>query len=373
MTEIRPIRENEVSAAVELADLVFRDSEHSSMGHAFPLVFTAGLGPSHGAFVNGKLVAFMGLVPAVVRVAGARVKAYQLGAVCTHPEERGKGHAGDILNKMLEHMSGTDASLLLVSGDRPLYERAHCYLYGNMRRYTITAEQASKLLAGAEGAELRDLEAADWFELLGVAESRSSGFEQSVSELASMIRSEAYASCVKLKQVVRVAVRDGRIAAFAALAVPKGLETSKVPFTVEWGGDARLAAALLGDAASRYELAQLHCVVPSHETAMNALLTAAAVPFADEKNYGTVRVLDAGRLLTQLQPYLQELGVSFRGTPEEGGELRVGEHTVALDPRQLVSLLFDAEPTVELAPAVKEQLAGRFPLPFPYVAGLNYV
>src|ERR1700724_1990061 len=98
MAEIHQVQGHEMNEAIQLADAVFRDAEQVSMAEAFPLVFSQSLGQSLGAFEQGKLVAFIGIVPAFIKVWLSRLPIYSLGAVCTHPDYRGRGYAGDLLN-----------------------------------------------------------------------------------------------------------------------------------------------------------------------------------------------------------------------------------------------------------------------------------
>ncbi|MDF2719466.1 MAG: acetyltransferase, family, partial [Paenibacillus sp.] len=60
MEEIRLLRPDEFRAAAALADLVFRDADHKSMGDAYPNAFSPSLLQSYGAFVDGSIVSFVG-------------------------------------------------------------------------------------------------------------------------------------------------------------------------------------------------------------------------------------------------------------------------------------------------------------------------
>jgi GNAT superfamily N-acetyltransferase len=81
----------------------------------------------------------MGLVPGLIRVGLACLRLYSFGSVCSHPDHRGKGYAGLLLEQALNHIDRADASLLLVSEDRSLYRRAGCLPFGSVKRYEITS------------------------------------------------------------------------------------------------------------------------------------------------------------------------------------------------------------------------------------------
>lgn len=158
MTEYKLVREQEWSQAVSLADRVFRDDEQKSMAEGFPLVFSPALRQSYGAFEEGRLVAFIGLVPHLIRIGTAILKTFSIGAVCTDPDERGRGHAGRILELVQQHAADAGASLLLVSGARPLYTRAHCYPYGEMHRYGLTPDGVGTVRKLREGITVRGMD-----------------------------------------------------------------------------------------------------------------------------------------------------------------------------------------------------------------------
>src|SRR4051812_20787883 len=91
MIEIRFATNEELKQAADLSDSVFRDAEQPSMGIAFPQIFTSCQNQSIAAFEDGKLVAFMGLVPNIIKIGQAQLFIHSLGSVCTHPEYRKKG------------------------------------------------------------------------------------------------------------------------------------------------------------------------------------------------------------------------------------------------------------------------------------------
>ncbi|MCR8645531.1 GNAT family N-acetyltransferase [Paenibacillus sp. N1-5-1-14] len=377
MTEIRPLHDYEMIEAITLANSIFRDAEQVSMADAFPLVFSENLGQSFGAFEDGKLVAFMGLVPAQIRVGASQFDVYSLGAVCTHPDYRGKGYAGQILDQIKVHISQTGASLLLVSGDRPLYIRAHCYQYSTVKRYLLDPQNIQQIANLSDDITIRELGATDWFKLHQVASARFSRYEQSISELASMIRAQAYASCVKLTHRTLVAEQNGQLIAFAVVSVPTTYVKRRPPFVVEYGGDPRVVASLLKQVVTAYNLDRLDAAIIWHDDVLHESLS--EVPFEAESNYGTVHIVNSERFLTELQPYLNQANAeaaalfNLKNLEQGKCQLTFGEQSFELEPQELVSLIFDTEPNTRLPVDVKQSLATIFPLPFPLVSGLNYV
>ncbi|HEX7065233.1 MAG TPA: GNAT family N-acetyltransferase [Bacillales bacterium] len=377
MTIIRPLNFEELKEAVRLADLVFRDSDQPSMGAAFPNMFSSHLsGQSYGAFEEGRLVSFLGLVPSIVQMGPARLKTYSLGSVCTHPDFRGKGYAGEILKEVISHADKARASLLLVSGSRSLYRRADCHPFGDAQRFSLDGASAQSLLDQASPTlNFRELEPTDWLELVEVSRSRTAYFEQSVWDLSVLIEAEAFASVNKHRHKVLVAEEDGCIAGFIVLGVPFAGEVR--PVVYERAGDHEVVSALMAYAVQSFHLNSLDIPVSWYEHDLRQTLS--SLSSKKERNFGTVKVIRAERLLEQLRPFLQMKDAKLNNqinacSVEEGRvELQIGRKRTVFSDEEFVSLLFDKEPKNDQANRIDHSLASLFPIPFPYTAGLNYV
>ncbi|MCU6797689.1 GNAT family N-acetyltransferase [Paenibacillus sp. WQ 127069] len=376
--DIRLVKNDELQQAVQLADDVFRKPGQSSMGTSFPFLFAPGLSHSYGAFVDGRLVSFMGLVPFVIHVGDARLNVFSMGAVCTHPDYRGQGIAGQMLDRCKQHAEEAGASLLFISGDRSLYTRVHCYPFGLTEHFTLDAEgavrlkaAASALQAGDSPLQLRPFQAADAFALHAAAATREVAYEQSVTDLGRMIDAEAYASCMKLEHQTLVAAHGtGSVDSFAVIAAPGRSADSKPPTAIEFAGPAAHVGSLLAEAVERLNLTQLKIPVSWHEQQLLGLLQEAAVPYETKANNGTVYVVNPQRVLEQAFPVAdKDLKQAFAITSLEEGSYKVkaGDTSIEVNPAELVSLLFDP-----LSP-LKPLLPGWSTIPLPHTSGLNYI
>lgn len=381
MTEIRLVRPEEMQDAARLADAIFRDAEQPSMGAAFPDVFSPSLGQSYGAYEDGKMVAFMGLVPSIIHVGGAAVHSFQIGAVCTDPDYRGKGYASELLEAVFAHIDKSDGSLLLVSGDRSLYRRMNCLHFGGVTRFTLDAAGAAALKGSHLWNELRfrEFEPTDWLAFKQLADARIAHFDQSVADLAKLVRHEALVSCYKLEHRVLVAERGGKPVAVSVFAVPKQtIKGTGAPFVLEWAGDATAAALLAAYAVELLSLPSLQVPVLRHE---HELLRALALlgEGSQERNSGTVKIMNAQRLFDQLLPYwaAEHVGLPERLRAEnlEDGTtaITLGGQSVTVDPQGLVSLVFDGAVPAGTDAALQEAFSRLFPIPFPQASGLNFV
>ncbi len=357
MTVIRLLQDGDRDAAIRLADQTFRGEGHTSMGLAFPYLFAPGIGHTYGLFEDDQLVSLMGFVPAVVRVGEARLHIYAIGAVCTHPDARGRGYASQLMSTLLAHADAAGASLIVISGDRTLYTRRACYPFGSMRRYKLDDQNTSAIRTSAEasGVSVRGWQPTDIFRLTELARGRSCGYEQSLIDLSTLIKSAAYASNVKLRHQVLVAERNGEAAAFAVLAMSDDPAITRTPFAVEWAGDAGAVSAIFAYAIARYKLDQLQVQVNWHESELLAAL--GDKPYEDTRNSGLIHLVNSAHLCAQLEPYLQARG-------ESGNQLAARLESLTEEER--IALLFDP-------PHSRIGESATLPVPFPYTVGLNYV
>lgn len=378
MAEIRFVEEKEMGIAAALADLVFRDEEQTSMGFAFPFIFSGNFGCSIGAFEEDRLVAFMGLVPSELQIGNAALPLFSMGAVCTHPDYRGRGYAGGMLKLAFEHIATSGGSLLFVSGDRSLYRRQGCHCFGAVRHYAITPGQLAETeLAGS--VSVREFRESDRFRLQALADEAFARYRRGLYETAQLIRSESLAGIYKLKNETYVAESEGTVAAYAVVAMPAEYLGGTTPFVVEWGGDAVQAGQLLSRIVESRGLSELRVAVPFHDEQMQEALH--GISYTEGTNSGTLKVIDPKRLLAQLAPYLYEkndeaasrVAVENMEGMDGAGELRIDENSIRLSSEELVSVLFDLDPDVPAIAAHRETLGKLFPIPLPYASGLNFV
>ncbi|MEK0316287.1 GNAT family N-acetyltransferase [Cohnella sp. 56] len=379
MAVVRRLTNEEMKLAVRLSDDTFRDAEQTSMGTAFPFIFSdAAAHLSYGAFeADGTLVSFMGLVPWTMRIGAAELSVLSLGSVCTAPSARGRGYASQILQQVYAFARDAGASLLLVSGDRSLYTRSGCASFGRVLRYRVSPAQAG-LLDGARigPGSVREAQPDDLFALQAALASRPVRYRLGVNELGALLRAEAFASILKLSQRVLVHEAEGRMTGAVVIGVSR--KSDGFGTMLEHTGDPPAVAALFGEAMRRFGLAALDIPVPWHERELQAQL--GGIPAETENHPGTMRIADGAALIEQLRPWFAERGdisdLDLR-QQEDGRWLlgsRGGPPPSVYTSQQLIRLIFDcAGARDEPAPGGVEAFKHLFPVPFPYTAGLCYI
>lgn len=381
VSDIRFLGRNDLQEAARLSDLIFRDADQTSMGEAFPPIFSGNYRSSVGVFEDGKLVSFIGLVPGFIQVGSAQLPIFSIGSVCTHPDYRGHGYAGELLERVFRHIEASDGSLLFISGDRSLYTRNGCHHFGQARKYVLSsATDGQGHAASHTDITVREALEKDRFRVQALSERSAVRHQRSMFETAELMQAEALAGIYKLKHELVVAESEGTVAAYAIVAVPGHIPTEAVPFVVEWGGDARMAAQLFSHAIAAYNLTKLEVTVPWQDKELQEALE--PLTYTNVRNSGTVKLVNSQRFWEQIAPYLadinkevlEQLALSNVNGEDGAADLTIAGETFRLSTDKLISLLFDAEPA--LFEADEHQLAmlqKLFPIPLPYTAGLNFI
>lgn len=379
MEEIRLLKQEEYSQAVELADQVFRKGRKPSTGTSYPYSFSSALGQSYGVFEDGELVSFLGLVPTVVNVHPSNLTAYKIGQVCTAEKARGKGYASQLLDLAIRHAERSQASLIFVSGDRQLYQRAECHRYGQMEVANLNVEWADRTIARfGQIYTLREAAAHDWFGIHRLAAARGVAYDYSLWDLAMLIEAESLASTARRGHKVLVAEYDGQLLGWLVCAVTRPDSNEWAAEAIEWAGEDEAVVLLLADSIRRYMLARVTVSIPSYASGLvpfmkDAIHTSTSYP-------GTVHVVHPGRLVRQLLPYLEAQQVAVSGEistecPSDGHVyLRSGNEERLFSSRQWVEFLFGPRGTTsELGESDLADWSKALPIPLPGPNGLGFV
>ncbi|MEH7253745.1 GNAT family N-acetyltransferase [Neobacillus niacini] len=359
MAEYRLLQQGEFQQAIDLADRVFRKEGHLSMGIAFPQVFSTALNQSYGAFIDEKLVSFIGLVPSLLHIEGAEVQAFSIGAVCTEPDFRKRGLANTLLQIIFEHVNKSGASVLFISGNLPIYMKQGCNYYGKMNQYKI--QQGA--LHIEEEYSVRELQPYDWFQMRNLSHNRPIRYEQSIYEMALLNESAGFASIFKMKHKVLVAEENQELKAFLVFGIPYHEQENVDKRVIEWGGDPKAIRCLLAE-AFKYGLNSLLVNIPAFETALNEefdLLERVVEPYP-----GTMKIMNLDLLLKQLSSYF-EGKVEILTEDINHKRLIFKQNSVVISNQELEELILKGNGNFD------SYLHNIFPIPFPFPQGLNYV
>ncbi len=378
---IRTLFASEYQQAIDLADRTFRSKEQKSMGDAFPHVFSRPLGQGIGAFDQERLVSYMGLVPAFIDVNVTQISSYLLGSVCTDIDYRGRGLASKLLSEVFHHVEEASASLLFVSGDRPLYQRAHCSAFGSFQECTFVRsgteiEEASR--HQDLSWEIRDLNSTDWLTILKIRKKLASTISTTPYEWATLLESEAFSSCFHAYTRILVAKHNDVVSGYAVVSIPLGHEHLSGTI-LEWYGDQTCLQHMIIAAIRRWGLEKL--VVYLDESDLFSLDTAfTTMERRPVKNQGTVAIINAEQLYEEILPdvisrgYQDDDQLQFHPLNKNTWEIVINNRSWVMSHEELVAFLFDNQFEKEDW-GKEEELLRRawFPIKLPYLISLHYV
>lgn len=147
------LNKSDLDNAVKLASDVFSND----MGKCFPVFLSEkNIENLMGVKDDGKIVAFMGLMPAKISIYGHTLKVGLLGSVCTDPDYRGKRLASKILEIMEKKSIEDGLAAYIISGRRGLYERFGAVDVGRFHTSRVfpVGEDAGVRIATEEDIEL---------------------------------------------------------------------------------------------------------------------------------------------------------------------------------------------------------------------------
>lgn len=377
-TEIRACRPGESDAVIALANRVFRP-EGGDMGAQYPLMFA----PENReglriAVEGGTPRALVGVCIRDAVLLGARLRVASIGAVCTEPQQRGRGLASAVMADARDYARRCGASLMLISGGRGLYHRLGYVTVGRFDRYELGPQQLHGLVTPIELSLYRgrDLPA-----LAALHENEPVRFRRSAADWRALLETGMLMNRPSELLVVR---QHGQPVAYLGV-LRSGGGTRETPGTArvhELAGSRTALLAALPALRDQHQSASVSLVVqPTDvEMAVNARQHGwTATPLAFP---GTLGVIDPPALMAALRPLLAERAeaaarLTVSATADEATFTLNGEQYQVGAPGPLAALLFggdtgDARALPTCGGALGELLRALFPLPLLW-QGYNYV
>lgn len=224
----------------------------------------------------------------------------------------------------------------------------------------------------------------DLFELNRIYKQRNVRFERSIWDTALLLQAVPIAASRGYSHHIYVARRNDYAVAFAVVAIADDGDPKRESFVIEFGGSVEGCVQLFVGVLKQHKLNKLQTTLSLYDKTDKALgmeLANCGAERTDIRNSGTIRINTVHRLLEQAAPYLRGKSaaafdnLSITALVESGDSLvSCSGSQAVLSVDQLVSLMFDEQPALpDLDPLLKKQLQRLFPLPFPYVSGLNYI
>lgn len=318
--------------------------------------------------VDGKPVSHIRIVYNHLSVQGAKIKTAGFGGVCTHPDYRGRGIATTLLNRCIGETAAAGARLLIISGERGLYRRAHAMSVGPVWKMDLRhgSEDGDPRLTARRAA------APDWPVLSSLHQAESVRFVRA-AEFFSRAASTGH-------RHIWLIEHGARPVAYLCLSRIWGLpHGARVRVLGEYGGARSAIVAGLHAVFLASGLTEIKLEFPSHDRELAYLYGCRGVGMRAGTIRGhTMRLLDLPGLMRDLRPYLaarlprQQLRqLSF----DQRGETCVfssASQQTHMDLSHAASFILGGPGAPKVRGGLGDVLSLIFPIPLP-MPGLNYV
>jgi len=367
----RLVRRQEVNELSELLCAVFGFDQYYDKA-----AFTRGLlRPVHlrGAVViaeDGRPVSHIFHAIGSISVYGCCFKVASLGGVCTDPAYRNRGYAGRILEESLAKMTAQGARILIVSGNRGLYQRNHCVPAGDALEARVFRETFPR---GDSNLTIRRFAADDWPLLSPLNDAEPVRFVRTA---------DFFSKCcfwwdISQPELWVISHQDTPL---AYLSLLRPWRDEKKP-TRAVGDYAGCRAAMIEALPLIFEtgnISEINLRYLRQDNELAYQVSSRGIRAKAAMLWGTHRVLNLPGLMKDLRPYLSAL-LTSRDVRQLSFEQREDRCALSLGSQQLELTLSEAAALVlggPKAPQAEGELGGAlsaiFPIPFP-MPGFNYV
>lgn len=370
-TPRRPRKEEAGALAELIGTAMGLDSHYSRQDMASSLGRAESLRNTLVVAEDGRPVSHIRIVCQQVSVYGCRFKVASIGSVCTDPAYRGRGHAGKLLDACIRQMREKGAKILIVSGDRALYRRAHCVPAGRVFEAALRPADARELETDLTA---RRVSHEEWPLLAALHQAESVRF----------LRRPGFISSLPLwwnweRPELWLIENGGRAVAYIGLSLtwPREAQGRKRVLW-EYAGS---RAALLGGLPTIFQTADLNEIrmrALGHDTELIYLLRQRGLELEERPLSGTHRIIDLPGLMTKLRPYLRERldrrEVRRLSFEQHGDQCAIayGDQRQELTLSQAAPLVLGGPGAPELSGDLARALSAVFPIPFP-LPGFNYI
>lgn len=349
-----PETDTDVTLMLTMLNRVYhRDpATHHGMEREFPHLFAPD-NRDHLYYVSldDRVISMVGVYPQTMLLCGHPLGVWSIGCVATDPEYEKRGIATQILHKVFQDGMKAGVPLTVISGERGLYRRLDAVPIGAMMEVSGTLAAWESLVSSMpyDTGTLREITAEDRSRmaprLLPLYQEHAVRFSRNVTQMGVLLDALWFSRPhydQRLWVVESHGVPTGYVVAYRSLRHPEHLTV------MEWGGSPLAILPNLANITRRFHSHTLTLNLPIHLSWLDTTFHAHGIQTQRIALQGTVRVINAARLIDDLNPLIQDRHGAplhlteaadglWRGTSPKGDAL-------TLTQGQLPGYLFNAEP-----------------------------
>lgn len=308
-----------------------------------------------------KIVSVVNFLPQKILIEGVPISVGSIGAVCTHPDHRGRGYSSKVLKDVEKRMKETGVNLCLISSTRNLYKNWGASEVKNCRRYRISAGLPNLKF------NVREYGKGDILSLKKIYNSQGTRYLRQGTYFETLIDSGTFPfGETSYKRYVLEDENGLR----GYIILKKTNERIEVK---EAAGDKREIFDSLVFLGNQLGGNEIEYILPQGEMAPAGYL--------GEEGYlsGTLKVIDLKGFMEELKPYFKQYlpaeEVDFFKAEEAGGKYKLilgSEKLEIQSHNELLKLIFEKKGDKKNKGKLEKFIDTVFPLPFPWTENLNY-
>jgi len=379
----RAVRAEEFDSLIELVNMVFMSSRGRApaMPELYPLLYH----PRHAEHMRvmvdgGRVVTHIGVRVWDIVVHGRPVRIGSIGGVATDEAYRGRGLATAVLNDVFAHLRDAGACVAYISGARGLYLRNQAVRASRLFSATATAEASGD--GAGRGYQVREFAEDDLDAVIRVHQREPLRYVRPRDEWAMVATVGSRQPGAFWKQRLFGLWSNDGLAAYVAVRVMR--DPNATPVVREYGGSRVAIVEAMPAVVQACGADALGLSAQCDDAELVRLLSGRGIPCAPATHGGTWRVLDFGRLMDSLKPWVQERSqetdgpeLEWESAGDHGAFVLAGERFEMPDAKTACEVVFGGagglDPRVDSAPgALREALRRVLPVPAP-LSGLNAI
>jgi len=380
----RATKPEEVQSVIDLVNLVFRTGSQlkPTMGIEFPLLLCEANRDNMRIITeNGRPVSDINYYPASITVEGTTIRVASIGAVCTHPDYRGRNYATAILDDAEDKMRREGTEIVLVSGDGSLYLRRNCVKVGGFYKALLKPKEELQ-----ENLTLNEMDNSNIRKAIHIYNQEAVRYHRTLHEFTQFHKG-ATTPWGKIRFESYLINIGGKAAAYI---IARFFTDTNLAEVREFAGDRSAVIGGIYEMINTNGLTECSLISAKNDV-MNVLLEEQGIQLQHQDQQGTLKILNYPSLMNSLKPYmsqyLQDDAMDILKFEEADGKfiIAVDDEVLTIDDMELLGqLLFgqrEEEPLVdvlfrgELAdkPRLQQILSTVFPIPFPWTENMNYI
>jgi len=361
----RALRPEEQPAAMRLINLLFRPDNPGSMEKEFPHIFGETNMENMRVILNGnEVISHTAIVNSTLKSGDLSFKIGGISAVGTHPDYRGKGLASEVMRDCIDVMREQGCHISFLWTDlHGFYQNLG---YEPSGSFCLFKPPPSILSGASQDCEVVPYSPERLPEIIQIHDREFIRTERTAQEY------ETYFSTPK--SITLMALRDGRVTAYAVMGMGRDLQG----FIHDWGGEPRDLLHLARELTALSETGEIYFLAPAHENRLTSHLMDMDVPSVF-MNLVMLKVIDVDGVSSIVSDYVSgRMGREFQIAQDSTGvKIKVGREEAYIEPaRILASVLFGPEPPSSYLKDFPQEMLSALdkalPIPF-FIWGLDWV